>query len=172
MRHRPLLKAMAVTTPLSSPLIRVMSADSMATSVPVPMAIPTSAWARAGASLIPSPTMPTRLPFGLELFHLAGLGLRQDLGQDAVDTDLFGNGIGGPLVIPGHHDDLKAQLVEGIDRCCGILLQGIGHGDNAGRPAIHCHKHRGLSFLGEGRVLPLNLIDRHPLLLHQLHIPQ
>ena len=38
------------------------SAASMATSVPVPMARPTSAWARAGASLMPSPTMPTRRP--------------------------------------------------------------------------------------------------------------
>ena len=34
-------------------------AAAMATSVPVPMAMPTSAWARAGASLMPSPTMAT-----------------------------------------------------------------------------------------------------------------
>ena len=40
----------------------VMSAASMATSVPVPMAMPTSAWASAGASLMPSPTMATTLP--------------------------------------------------------------------------------------------------------------
>ena len=33
-----------------SPETRVMSDASMATSVPVPMADPTSAWARAGAS--------------------------------------------------------------------------------------------------------------------------
>ena len=34
----------------------------MATSVPVPMAMPMSAWASAGASLMPSPTMATILP--------------------------------------------------------------------------------------------------------------
>ncbi len=37
-------------------------ADSMATSVPAPMAMPTSARARAGASLTPSPTMATLRP--------------------------------------------------------------------------------------------------------------
>src|SRR5690606_16136481 len=39
--------------------IRVTPAACMATSVPPPMAKPTSAAARAGASLTPSPTMPT-----------------------------------------------------------------------------------------------------------------
>ena len=34
----------------------------MATSVPVPMAMPRSAWARAGASLMPSPTIATTCP--------------------------------------------------------------------------------------------------------------
>ncbi len=37
----------------------VIPADSIATSVPVPIAIPTSAAARAGASLMPSPTKAT-----------------------------------------------------------------------------------------------------------------
>ena len=53
---------MAVATPASDPEIKVMSAASIATSVPVPMASPTSAAASAGASLIPSPTIPTVRP--------------------------------------------------------------------------------------------------------------
>src|SRR3990172_8205088 len=56
------LKAIAVATPFNSPLIRTMSPDSIAMSVPVPIAIPTSAWASAGASLIPSPTIATTFP--------------------------------------------------------------------------------------------------------------
>ena len=52
----------AVTTARRSPRMRVTSDASMAMSVPVPMAIPTSAWARAGASLMPSPTMATCRP--------------------------------------------------------------------------------------------------------------
>ena len=60
----------------------------MATSVPVPIAMPTSAWASAGASLMPSPTIATRLPSSLQLLDLLGLVLGQHLGQDAVDADL------------------------------------------------------------------------------------
>src|SRR5712692_3498422 len=41
---------------------RTIPADSIATSVPAPMAIPTLAVASAGASFTPSPTMATRLP--------------------------------------------------------------------------------------------------------------
>ncbi|KAI6753569.1 hypothetical protein HG531_005738 [Fusarium graminearum] len=43
-------------------LIRTTSAASIATSVPLAMAMPTSAVARAGESLMPSPTMPTTSP--------------------------------------------------------------------------------------------------------------
>src|SRR5213592_2421272 len=49
--------SIAVYTASRSPRISVTSDASMATSVPVPMAIPTSACASAGASLIPSPTI-------------------------------------------------------------------------------------------------------------------
>ena len=45
-------KAIAVTTPASDPEMSAMSAASMATSVPVPMARTTSAAVRAGASVI------------------------------------------------------------------------------------------------------------------------
>ena len=56
------LNWIAVTTPVSAPEISVMSDDSIATSVPVPIARPMSACASAGASLMPSPTIATRLP--------------------------------------------------------------------------------------------------------------
>ena len=63
-----LLNVIAVTTPLKSPLIRVISADSMATSVPVPRAMPISACAKAGASFIPSPTIATIFPSAWSFF--------------------------------------------------------------------------------------------------------
>ena len=65
----------------------VMSEASSATSAPVPMAMPRSAWASAGASLMPSPTMATTRAAGLELLDLGGLLGRQHLGQDAIRTD-------------------------------------------------------------------------------------
>ena len=53
---------MAVGTSSKSLLIKTISADSIATSVPLPMAIPICACAKAGASFIPSPTIATNLP--------------------------------------------------------------------------------------------------------------
>src|SRR5256885_14353753 len=54
--------SIAPTTSRGSLRTRTMPADSTATSVPAPIAIPTSAVARAGASLTPSPTIATLLP--------------------------------------------------------------------------------------------------------------
>ena len=45
-----------------SDFIRTTFAVSIATSVPAPIAIPISAWAKAGASLTPSPTIATNFP--------------------------------------------------------------------------------------------------------------
>ena len=57
-----LLNSIAVGTSIKSLCINTISADSIATSVPVPIAIPISAWASAGASLMPSPTIATFFP--------------------------------------------------------------------------------------------------------------
>lgn len=51
------LRRTTLTMPFKSLLTRVTPALSMATSVPDPMAMPTRARARAGASLMPSPAM-------------------------------------------------------------------------------------------------------------------
>ena len=51
------LRRMAAVTSRRRLFITTTSAASMATSVPAPMATPTSATVRAGASLMPSPTM-------------------------------------------------------------------------------------------------------------------
>jgi hypothetical protein len=49
---------MELTIERRSPPISVISEAAMATSVPVPIAIPSSTCVRAGASLIPSPKLP------------------------------------------------------------------------------------------------------------------
>ena len=63
----------------------------MATSVPVPMAMPRSAWARAGASLTPSPTIATRPPPGCSRSISATLPAGQHLGEHAVDPHVAGD---------------------------------------------------------------------------------
>ena len=57
-----LLSLTAVTASFRSLFISTISADSIAISCPAPIAIPTSAVVRAGASFIPSPIMATFLP--------------------------------------------------------------------------------------------------------------
>ncbi len=57
------LSALALAMPRRSPLTRTMRALFIATSVPVPIAMPTLAWASAGASLTPSPAIATIRPW-------------------------------------------------------------------------------------------------------------
>ena len=87
------------------------SAVSMATSVPAPMATPISAWARAGASLTPSPTMATLRPSACSSATLDGLVAREDLGDDGGDAEQGADAAGGRLVVAGEHDDLDAERV-------------------------------------------------------------
>ena len=55
-------RRMASTASIRSLFISTTSAEEIATSVPAPIAIPTSARASAGASLMPSPTIATLRP--------------------------------------------------------------------------------------------------------------
>lgn len=64
--------------------IRTTSAVSMATPVPAPIATPRSAWARAGVSLTPSPTMAIVLPRQLQLGDLRRFVPGQDFGDVRV----------------------------------------------------------------------------------------
>ena len=92
-----------------------MPADSTATSVPAPMAMPTSAVASAGASFTPSPTMATLRPPCLEALDGGGLVRRQDLRGDLVDAKAPRDGVGDSLAVAGDHRDPNAERVQGID---------------------------------------------------------
>ena len=67
------------------------SEASIATSVPVPIARPRSAWASAGASLTPSPTIATTRPSACRRRTTSAFSDGQDLGDDLVDADLGGD---------------------------------------------------------------------------------
>ena len=92
----------------------------MATSVPVPMAMPRSAWASAGASLMPSPTMATTWPAACRSATRCGLVGGQHLGHHVVDADLCGDRVRGADVVAGDHPDLQAERLE--------LGDGLGGG--------------------------------------------
>ena len=84
----------------------------MATSAPVPMAMPTSALASAGASLMPSPAMATTAALALQLGDQVELLLRAQAGTDFVDAELSGHRLGGGRVVAGGHDDLQSERVK------------------------------------------------------------
>ena len=67
-----------------------MSADSIATSVPEPIAMPRSAWASAAASLTPSPTIATTRPSRCSAATTRCLSCGQHVGEHVrrVDADL------------------------------------------------------------------------------------
>ena len=84
---------MTPVSPRGSSDTRTTPADSIATSVPAPMAMPTSARARAGASFTPSPTIATRSPVpGVR--RRGVLVCREHLGEDFVDAKIGGDRVG------------------------------------------------------------------------------
>ena len=91
----------------------------IATSVPVPMAMPTLAWARAGASFTPSPAMATMRPLLLQAANDRAFLIGQHLGLDFVHAQLSGHGLGGAAIVAGEHDDahpLGPQDIECLAR--------------------------------------------------------
>src|SRR5580693_964895 len=85
---RPHMQALTIEAKLSS--MTIMSAACLATSVPViPIAKPTSAFLRAGASLVPSPVTATVSPISLRpvtnKYLSSGLDLAKTLRDFQID---------------------------------------------------------------------------------------
>ncbi len=99
----------AVATTRRSSLISVTSEASMATSVPVPIAMPTSAWVRAGASLIPSPTMATTRPSAWSFFTVSILSWGSTSASTRLMPSSRRDGLAPCAVVAGQHDDLKPE---------------------------------------------------------------
>ena len=83
------------------------SAASTATSVPVPIAMPTSACASAGASLMPSPTIATTRPIVLQPAHLGDLAVGQHAGDHVRDACLARDGVRRVRMVAAQHHDVE-----------------------------------------------------------------
>ena len=111
-------------------------------------------------------------PFGLELFDARGFVLRQHLGKDPLDPDLFRDCFGCPFGVTGHHDRFDAQFFEIGDRLGGVWTDDVGRRDDAGGFAVHDDQnHRlaladqpvdGLSHRPERHVETLSSAARQP----------
>src|SRR4051794_15898094 len=93
-----------------------MPADSTATAVPAPMAMPTSAVARAGASFTPSHDHGDLAAALLEAPDRSGFVSREDLRSDLVDPEAARDRVGDRLAVAGDHRHLDARGVEVVDR--------------------------------------------------------
>src|ERR687891_2012714 len=121
------------------------SADSMATSVPAPRAIPTSAWTSAGASFTPSPTMATTFPWPWSSFTRR-LVLREHLGKELVQAKLPGHPPSHVLRITGDHGHPDPHLLEPGHRLAGLLPDHVGQGEGGRDCAVLDQAHHGLAF--------------------------
>ena len=87
-------------------------ADSIATSVPAPIAIPTSARASAGASFTPSPTIATFNPRAWSSATACVLVLGEHFGEHLVDRQLLPDAVGDLLRVARDHHHLDATRVQ------------------------------------------------------------
>ena len=144
--------AMAVTRPASAPEMSVMSAASMATSVPVPMAMPTSAWASAGASLMPSPTMPDRAALGLEARRLrrpCRSGRTSASTRSTPTERAMASAVRrlSPVSMTTSRPRRRSAATAGG----GVVFERVGHRDDTGGAPVDGDEHRGLAVAGERR---------------------
>ena len=127
-------------------LISATSALWSAASLPAaPMAMPTCAAARAGASLTPSPTIATG-PLAAELFHGGELVLRQQTGAERVEPRVVRDRAGDGLGVAGEHHDLcDAGVVQpgGQGRRLGPEL--VGQPEEREHPVALAERDRGLA---------------------------
>ncbi len=123
------LRRIAAGTSLKRLFIRTTSAASIATSVPAPMAIPISALVRAGASLIPSPTM-AHLAFLLQLSDHGSLPSGRTPAITSSTPACASDGLCCPLIVTGQHDDTDSHILKLLHRLRAVLLDNISHCDD------------------------------------------
>jgi len=118
--------------PRRSPFTSVTWALLIATSVPVPIAIPTFARASAGASLIPSPAIATRRPSRCKRATRSALSC----GRTSPYTSSIPNRLRRRSAVASCHDDANARLVQRLDRRGGRFLDRIVDGEQSRKLTI------------------------------------
>ena len=118
--------------PRRSPFTSVTPALSIATSVPVPMAMPTCACASAGRVVDAVARHGDHAPADLQRPDRVQLLLGQHLRDHLLDAELAAHRVGGRARVAREHDDAHAHGLRGPSRLPGGCLDRIGHGDDRG----------------------------------------
>ena len=138
---------------------------SFAAVVPVFIATPTSAWASAGASFVPSPVIATIRPFALLLLDQRHLRLRRRLGEEVVDAGLLRDHGGGDAVVAGDHHGADAHPAQLVEALVHAALDDVLQVDDAERPVVPRDDERRAALLGDALHDPVELRRRAAALL-------
>ena len=114
-----------------------MPALSIATSVPVPMAMPTSAARKGGRVVDPVARHGDDAALVSQALDHRGLVLGEDLGDHLVDAQLAADGFGRGLAVAREHHDADARRLQRLQRLRRRGLDGVGNGHEAGQLAVH-----------------------------------
>ena len=140
------LSRSARTIPRKSPRTSVTPALSIATSVPVPIAIPTSACRERRRVVDTVAGHRNHAPGLLEFAHDLGLALRQNPGVHLVDPQAARDRLGGDAAIAGqHHDPHAFAARRALSASAAFSLTGSAHADQPRRAAVDRHEHHGLA---------------------------
>ena len=117
---------------------------SFAACVPEFIARPTSAWASAGASLVPSPTIATSRPPACSARMRASLSSGRGLGDVVVDAGFGGDRGGGERVVAGDHHRAHAHRAQPGEALLDAVLDHVRQLDHAEHVlAFGDHQRRG-----------------------------
>ena len=118
----------------------------MATSAPVPMAMPRSAWARApGVVDAVADHGDDRALAAAVRRTLAAFSAGSTSARTWSMPTWAATACGGRAVVAGQHPDLEPERLELGDGLGGLRLHGVGDGDHAGRLVVDRDVHRRLA---------------------------
>ena len=123
-----------------------MPPDSMATSVPVPMAMPTCGLRERRRVVDAIAGHGDHRTLLLQAFDCFGFPRGQDVGFEG-DSQLLCQGLGSGPVITRHHHHVDAFLLQRFDRRHRRFSNRVGNGNQTRHAAIHGHEHHRLAVL-------------------------
>src|ERR1700761_9624336 len=122
---------------------------SLAAGVPLFMATPTSAWARAGGAVRAVAAHRHQLALLLLGTDQLQLLLRRRLGHIVVDAGLGGDGGGGQWIVAGDHDPADAHLAHHAEALADAGLDDVLQMEQAQESAPARHRARRAAGLGD-----------------------
>ena len=122
---------------------------SRAAMVPVFMATPTSAWARAGRVVGAVAAHGDELALRLLVADQLQLVLRRRLGEEVVDAGLGRDRRGGHRVVARDHDGADAHAAQLAEALADAALDDVLEMDDAQQAAVAGHGQRRAAVLGD-----------------------